>query len=67
MTGKLTVQTGIDGATRNKTNRIIQDQLKAIQDGDFTDDDFHQTIMGLTNGRYQSEDSPGAYFKESLQ
>lgn len=65
MTGKLTVQTGIDAATKNKTNRIIQDQLKALQDGDFTDDDFHQTIMGLTNNRYQSEDSPGAYLKRA--
>ena len=65
MTGKLTVKTGIDAATKNKTNRIIQDQLKALQDGDFTDDDFHQTIMGLTNNRYQSEDSPGAYLKRA--
>lgn len=65
MTGKLTVQTGIDAATKNKTNRIIQDQLKSLQDGDFTDDDFHQTIMGLTNNRYQSEDSPGAYLKRA--
>lgn len=65
MTGKLTVQTGIDAATKNKTNRIIQDQLKALQDGDFTDDDFHQTLMGLTNNRYQSEDSPGAYLKRA--
>ncbi len=65
-TGKMTVQTGIDSATQLKTNQIIADQLKSLQDGDFSLEDIDQTKKALRNSRYQNEDSSNAFLKRVL-
>lgn len=66
-TGKLTVQTGIDTASQQQAQAIIADQLKALQDGDFSQRDIDLTKKALANSRYQNEDSSDAYIRRLLQ
>lgn len=57
--GILTVDCGIDTENEKKATDEILAQLKAVCDGDFTDDDIKASVMGMRE-RWLSMDSPGA-------
>lgn len=57
-TQTITVQTGIKSADLDKALTLIQDQLNAIQQGDFTAEELAQIIAYLTNSYESSLDSP---------
>ncbi|QBO35594.1 insulinase family protein [Periweissella cryptocerci] len=57
-TQSLTVQTGIEGQNLELVLAIIDEQIKAIQTGDFTDEDLKNVIANLVNSYESSLDSP---------
>ena len=57
--GILTVDCGIDTENEKKATDEILAQLKAVCDGDFTDDDIKASVMGMRE-RWLSMDNPGA-------
>lgn len=61
--GMMTVETGIEETDASKVERIIAQQLKELQNGQFEEEAFLQTKEMLKNGLYQSEDSPGGYLE----
>lgn len=58
--GTMVVQTGIDSKEVEKVKIIVAQQLKEMQEGDFTQEDFEQTKSMLKNSIIQSEDNPGS-------
>ena len=56
--GLLTVQTGIDGANRDKVIQLIKEQLASLCEGDFTEEDIEQTKTMLRNQYLLSLDNP---------
>lgn len=59
-TQTITVQTGIKSADLDRAIEIIKQQIIAIQNGEFTDDEVTQIIAYLTNSFESSLDSPRA-------
>ena len=57
--GILTVDCGIDTENEKKATDEILAQLKAVCDGDFTDDDIKASVMGMRE-RWLSMDNPGS-------
>lgn len=57
--GLLMVDCGIDTENEKKATDEILAQLKAVCDGDFTDDDIKASVMGMRE-RWLSMDNPGA-------
>lgn len=58
--GTMVVQTGIDSKEVDKVKNIVAQQLKEIQEGNFSQEDFEQTKSMLKNSVMQSEDNPGS-------
>lgn len=54
----ITVQTGIDGSNLERVIALINEQVTAIQHGEFSDDELKQIIAYLVNGYESSLDSP---------
>lgn len=57
-TETVTVQTGIDGSNLDHVIDLIVKQVKAIQNGEFTDEELTQIITYLINSYESSLDSP---------
>lgn len=57
-TQSLSVQTGIEGHNLDQVLAIVDDQIKAIQAGSFTDEDLNNVIANLVNSYESSLDSP---------
>src|SRR5690606_27625062 len=58
--GTMVVQTGIDSKEVEKVKTIVAQQLKELQKGNFSQEDFEQTKSMLKNNITQSEDNPGS-------
>ncbi len=56
--GYLSVQTGINSENRNKVLHLVNEQLEALQQGDFTDLAFQQTKAMLKNQYLLGLDRP---------
>lgn len=63
----LTVQTGIDGKNRNHVLHLIEEQLRALQRGEFTDLEFQQTKANLKNQFLMQQDSPQRQLELAFQ
>ena len=64
--GYLFVQSGINSQDRQRTQQLISDQLKAIQDGQINADDLEQVQKNLINGYLVSQDNPNHLVERSL-
>ncbi|MDD4808126.1 MULTISPECIES: EF-P 5-aminopentanol modification-associated protein YfmF [Caproicibacterium] len=58
--GLLFVQSGVEFGNMKKAEQAILEQLKAVQDGSFTDADIAAAKLALENGYCTAEDSLGA-------
>ncbi|MHA8138370.1 EF-P 5-aminopentanol modification-associated protein YfmF [Lactobacillaceae bacterium Scapto_B20] len=66
ISGLLTVHTGINAADYEKVIEIVNQQLVAIQDGDFDDADLENIKADLINGRLSSLDSQRQLLNQQL-
>lgn len=64
--GVLKVQAGIDGKNHDQVLQIIDDQLTAIKNGDFTDELVTQVKLGLINDFESSLDSQRTFAIQAL-
>ncbi|MFC6181017.1 EF-P 5-aminopentanol modification-associated protein YfmF [Lactiplantibacillus daowaiensis] len=64
--GVMKVQAGIDGKNHDQVLQIIDDQLTAIKNGDFTDDLVDQVKLGLINDFESSLDSQRTFAIQAL-
>ncbi len=60
MKGLLFVQSGVEFSNMDKAEAAILDQLKAVQAGDFTDEDIQAAKLSMQNNLYTTEDYLGA-------
>lgn len=60
MKGLLFVQSGVEFSNMDKAQAAILDQLKAVQAGDFTDEDIQAAKLSMKNNLYTTEDYLGA-------
>lgn len=51
---------GIEFENRSRCEQIMMEQLKAVQDGEITDDELQTTVHTLVNDILAAADSPGA-------
>lgn len=65
-TGTLTVQTGIDQSNEQAVKTLIAEQLTAIVNGDFTDEQFDQVVASLINGRESRLDSARSLINQAV-
>jgi len=65
--GLLTVQSGIDPATRERTLGIIGEQLEDVRNGKFTDDEMAMTVKTMENQLRAQEDSPASLIMTHYQ
>lgn len=56
--GFVSVQTGIDGANRERVLNLINEQLESLRQGDFSEEEILQTKVMLRNQYLLSLDSP---------
>lgn len=56
--GILVVMSGIDSANYERTVEIINEQMHKMKQGDFTDDELHQTKIMLKNQILEALDDP---------
>ncbi len=64
--GLLTITAGINGDSRDQTLQIIQEQLDAIQQGDFSDEELEQTKRGLASAMTSMNDHPAGIIDRNL-
>ncbi|MCL6515464.1 pitrilysin family protein [Alicyclobacillus sp.] len=60
LSGLVLIQTGIDPVHRDRAEAIIVEQVRALQQGEVTDDELSFTKRGLVNQYRQSLDVPAA-------
>lgn len=65
-TGTLTVQTGIDQSNEEAVKTLIGEQLTAIKNGEFTDEQFDQVVASLINGRESRLDSARSLINQAV-
>lgn len=65
-TGTLLVQTGIDQSNELAVKKIIQEQLEAVANGQFSDEVFNQVVASLINGRESRLDSQRALVNQAM-
>lgn len=69
--GVLLVDSGVEQSNVLKARAEIAAQLKALQTGDFTDEEQNNAVLSLVNGLRAVKDSPyalaGWYFRQILQ
>ncbi|MBX6352541.1 MAG: insulinase family protein [Thermoflavifilum sp.] len=58
LTGLIHVQTGIDPRNKDRALEIIEAQIRALQAGEITDDEFEFTRKGLRHQYLQTLDQP---------
>ncbi|MCA9765276.1 MAG: insulinase family protein [Carnobacterium sp.] len=63
--GMMIVQTGIDSKKIGQVKDIVTLQLKEMQNGNFTEEDIHQTKQMLKNQLLQSEDNSSAVIERT--
>ncbi|WP_414839888.1 EF-P 5-aminopentanol modification-associated protein YfmF [Carnobacterium sp. TMP28] len=63
--GMMIVQTGIDSKKMGQVKDIVTLQLKEMQNGNFTEEDIHQTKQMLKNQLLQSEDNSSAVIERT--
>lgn len=64
--GLLTINAGINGENQERTLQIIQEQLRAIQQGDISGDELEQTKRGLISAMTSMNDYPGGIIDRNL-
>ena len=58
--GLVTVESGIEAKNAEKAQKAILEQLKILQDGDLSDDEFNSSILGLSDSLKTYNDSSEA-------
>ncbi len=65
-TGMMSVETGIDQKDENQARTIIEAQIEAMRQGQFTEEKILQTKAMISNGLHQMKDSPFGYINHKL-
>ena len=58
--GLVTVESGIEAVNAEKAQKAILEQLKSLQDGNLSDDEFNSSILGLCDSLKSYNDSSEA-------
>ncbi len=59
-TGILMIDSGVQGDNKDRAREEILNQLEAVRQGDFTDEELHNARLSLKNSLRAVSDSPGA-------